>query len=287
MIRHPAVEVTARGDRYLRLATALLQWMRLSWPDGGVWEAADVQWWWRAERPTDRPGQLFWLDRHGDPVAAVILTDFFHGIQCDVLVPPGDGGFARTVWRAALGRVNALGLTAGFPLRSDDAVGLAELTGAGLRPAGAPGVLAAWLDAGHRPPVPDLPPGYRLLSRADDQTRPHPLAARNGPRVESRLGRCGLYRAGLDLAVLDPAGQVAGYGLFWADPVTRVGLVEPMRTEDAHQRRGIARHILACGLDRLAASGCLRLKVMNDIPLYLRAGFQPVRTPSLLTYNPG
>lgn len=70
-------------------------------------------------------------------------------------------------------------------------------------------------------------------------------------------------------------------------PVTRVGLVEPMRTQDAHQRRGIARHILATGLDRLAASGCLRLKVMNDIPLYLRAGFQPVRTVSLLSYAAG
>jgi predicted N-acetyltransferase YhbS len=59
-----------------------------------------------------------------------------------------------------------------------------------------------------------------------------------------------------------------------------------MRTEDAHQRRGIAGHILACGLDRLAASGCPRLKVMNDIALYLRAGFQPVRKASLLTYTP-
>ena len=255
------MQVVAHGDRYLRLATALLQWMRLSWADGGVWEAADLQWWWRTERPTDRHGQLFWLDGHGDPVAAVILTDFFHSIQCDVLVPPGDGGFARTVWRAALGRVDALGLAAGFPVRSDDAVGRAELTKAGLRAAGHPDVLAAWLDAGHRPPVPDLPAGYRLLSRADDRSRPHPLAARNGPQVESRLSRCGLYRAGLDLAVLDSADQVA------------------------HQRRGIARHILACGLDRLAASGCPRLKVMNDIPLYLRAGFQPVRTVSLLTYK--
>jgi GNAT superfamily N-acetyltransferase len=132
--RHAVVQMAAHGDRYLRLATTLLQRMRLSWPDGGVWEAADVQWWWRTERPTDRHGQLFWLDGRGAPV-------------------------------------------------------------------------------------------------------------------------------------------------------TRVGLVEPMRTHGAHQRRGIARHILARGLDRLAASGCRRLKVMNDIPLYQRAGFQPVRGTSLLTYT--
>jgi predicted N-acetyltransferase YhbS len=81
-----------------------------------------------------------------------------------------------------------------------------------------------------------------------------------------------------------PDGQVAGYGLFWADPVTRVGLVEPMRTEEPHGGRGIASHILATGLSRLAASGCDRLKVSNDIGLYLRAGFRPLRTATAAIY---
>jgi predicted N-acetyltransferase YhbS len=79
-----------------------------------------------------------------------------------------------------------------------------------------------------------------------------------------------------------PDGQAAGYGLFWADPVTGVGLVEPMRTERAHQRRGIASHILAAGLDRLTAHGCRQLKVSNDIGLYLRAGFRPWRATALI-----
>jgi predicted N-acetyltransferase YhbS len=49
-----------------------------------------------------------------------------------------------------------------------------------------------------------------------------------------------------------------------------------------HQGRGIASHILAAGLDRLAAHGCRRLKVSNDIGLYLRAGFRPVSTAPVL-----
>jgi predicted N-acetyltransferase YhbS len=57
-----------------------------------------------------------------------------------------------------------------------------------------------------------------------------------------------------------------------------------MRTEDAHQRRGIASHILAAGLERLAAGGCARLKVSNDISLYLRAGFKPLPAATLVTY---
>ena len=44
-------------------------------------------------------------------------------------------------------------------------------------------------------------------------------------------------------------------------------------------------HILAGGLERLAARGCTRLKVTNDIGLYLRAGFEPVRPAALLTYG--
>jgi predicted N-acetyltransferase YhbS len=75
--------------------------------------------------------------------------------------------------------------------------------------------------------------------------------------------------------VAAPAGEPAGYRLFWADPVTGVELVEPMRTEQAHQNRGIASHILGTGLSRLAAHGCRRLKVSNDLGIYLRAGFGP------------
>ena len=114
-------------------------------------------------------------------------------------------------------------------------------------------MVSCWLEASRRPAVPALIPGYRLRSRADAPDRPPRLAARNGAQVEQRLRQCSLYRPELDLMVEAPGGQIAGYGLFWADPVTGVGLVEPMRTEQAHQGRGIASHILAAGLDRLAA----------------------------------
>jgi predicted N-acetyltransferase YhbS len=284
VMRQSASIVLVSGARYLQLATALLQRMRLCSPAGGVWEAADVQWWSRQERPSDEHGQLFWLDGPGQPVAAVIATDFFRSVQCDVLALPGDNGLGRAVWQKALRRVAALEVAAEFPVRSDDAPGLAELADAGYRPAGEPGIVATWLAAARRPQVPALAPGYRLVSRASGAGRLHPLAARNGREVEARLRQCSLYRPELDLAVEAPDGQVAGYGLFWADPVTRVGLVEPMRTEDAYQRRGIASHLLAAGLERLAAGGCVRLKVSNDISLYLRAGFEPLRTATLLAY---
>jgi predicted N-acetyltransferase YhbS len=69
---------------------------------------------------------------------------------------------------------------------------------------------------------------------------------------------------------------VAAYRLFWADPVTGVGLVEPMKTEERYWRKGLARHVLTTGLDRLAAHGCTRLKVSSGHDLYLGVGFTPI-----------
>jgi predicted N-acetyltransferase YhbS len=285
MTSPPTAPVEVTGRAYLRLATTLLQRMRTSSPVGGIWEAADLQWWSRQERPTDRRGQLFWLDQHGEPLAAVILTDWGDSVQCDVLVLPGDHDHARAVWPDALGRVADLtARTAEFVVRADDAAGIAALTSAGYRPTGEPGVVSSWLAAARRPPIPALAAGYRLESRADAPDRPHPMAARNGAGVAARLARCSLYRPELDLAVEAPDGQIAGYGLFWADPVTGVGLVEPMRTEEAHQGRGIASHVLSAGLERLAARGCERLKVSNDLGLYLRAGFEPLDTAAAVIY---
>jgi predicted N-acetyltransferase YhbS len=101
------------------------------------------------------------------------------------------------------------------------------------------------------------------------------MVARNGPDVAARLAQCSLYEPELDLLVQAPDGDVAAYGLFWADPLTAVGLVEPMRTEERYWRKGLAGHVLTTGLDRLAARGCARLKVSSGIDLYLGVGFIP------------
>lgn len=72
----PDGAVTVPGAEALRLATVRLQRMRQTRPASTLWEAADLQWWSRQERPTDRDGQLPWLDERGEPEAAVLATDF-------------------------------------------------------------------------------------------------------------------------------------------------------------------------------------------------------------------
>ena len=92
------------------------------------------------------------------------------------------------------------------------------------------------------------------------------------------LALCSLYDPALDLELIAENGETAGYALFWHDAVTGIGMLEPMRTEDAYQRRGLARVLLSTGLNRLVARGAERLKVAfaTDAArdLYVGAGFQ-------------
>ncbi len=146
---------------------------------------------------------------------------------------------------------------------------------------------SAWMSSQQRPAMTPLAEGYRLASRSELVDRPHHFIDRNGPHVQQRLRDTSLYRADLDLVVIDGTGEVAAYGLFWYDPITSVGFVEPMGTQEDHRRRGLARHVLATGLDRLAFCGAERLKInyendnLASSRLYRDAGFSSEMTTSL------
>jgi GNAT superfamily N-acetyltransferase len=137
------------------------------------------------------------------------------------------------------------------------------LVGRGLTIEDGGGLVETWLTASGRPSVSSLADGYTLCRRIDAGGGLHHMA--NGSRPhgdrEARLQQTSLYRPDLDLVVHDRHDQVAAYGLFWYDPATRVGVVEPMRTEDDHQRRGLARHVLTNGIDRLVRAGAERIKI--------------------------
>lgn len=275
-------EVRASGLEYLALATELLQRARLADAEVGAWEAADLQWWWRLPRRSDAIEQLFWVDDRG-PVAGVLLTDWGRVWSCDpVLVPGVSTVRLRDVWARAVEAIDALGLEEVEVLaRDDDAELLGLLASAGFVAADDPSGFT-WMNAEERPQAAPLPEGFAFVDRAREATGPHPMRRRNGEEVEARLRECSLYDPALDLAVEAADGEVAGYSLFWLDPVTGVGLLEPMRVEEAYQRRGLARAMIAEGLDRLARRGARRLKVgyATDAArrLYVGAGFRVTST---------
>jgi GNAT superfamily N-acetyltransferase len=278
-----AREVRASGLEYLELVTQLLQRARLADSEAGLWEAADLQWWWRTPRRSDAIDQLFWVDGDG-PVAAVVLTEWRRAWGCDPIVVPGVTAVPlATVVARATEAIDALKLDAVETLVRDDDLELQRLlAGAGFAVNEDEGSGITWMDAQDRPDAAALPEGFVLVDRAQEATRPHPMRQRNGDEVEARLRQCSLYDPTLDLAVETAYGQAAGYALFWFDPVTEVGLVEPMRVEDAYQRRGLARAMLTAGLDRLAKRGARRVKVgyATDVArgLYVGTGFRVTTT---------
>lgn len=273
------------GLDFLDAVTRLTQRQRSSHPTHGLFEAADFQWWWRVSRASDELPQLFWF-ADDEPVAATILTVWSDRVALDPVLMPGldDAQMAEVVERG-LAHASTLGFdTVAFEVDAGDGAIGPMLDARGF--ATDDGVVETWLDAAACPAVSDLPDGYRLTTRAATADRPHHMISdrRGHPDPEPRLRQTSLYRDDLDLVVLAPGDEVAAYGLFWHDPVSATGLVEPMRTEDEHQRRGLARHVLTAGVERLVRAGAERIKICYepDNPaaghLYTSAGFAPARS---------
>ena len=280
---HEDVRVAADA---VATVTQLLQRVRSTHPTAGLYEAADLQWWWRMPRPTDDLPQLFWFAADGRPEAAAIVTAWTTRTTLDLLMlPDATDAIVRQVVDRGLAHAAALGFTdVTIEADGDNRQILGLLAEHGFTTTEL-SVVEAWMDAAERPGVSPLHPGYHLTSRETPSARPHHMIARSGPDVEARLRETSLYRADLDLAVIhDATGDTAAYGLFWYDPTSATGLVEPMRTEDAHQRRGLARHVLTAGVDLLARAGAARIKICYepDNPasghLYRDVGFRPCRT---------
>src|SRR5829696_6061488 len=223
------------GLERLTAVTALLQRIRLKEPRGGVWEAADIQWWWRRPRVSDEVALPVWFDDADQPIAAAVLTEWPHAWWLDIIRLPELAltldDLARPAW-AQLERREGLPVIESMVLADDVELG-AWFEGQSFAVAGES--WSGWQAAADRPAVAALPTGYQLVDRVVrgvDTAPGHPMVARNGPDVEARLRQTTLYDPLLDLAVLAPDGSVAGYSLFWNDPVTGVGLVEPVRVED-------------------------------------------------------
>jgi GNAT superfamily N-acetyltransferase len=278
----PINEIRASGLEAQRIATELLQRARQADPLAGLWEAADIQWWWRSPRPSDEVEQLFWLDDRG-PVAGVLLTSWRSAPwQCDPIVVPGassvdlDAVWARAMEHAAKCAPDGFNV----PVGDDDNAITALALRSGLTPGDRDST--GWMDAADRPALVEPAEGFVLTDRSQRQHAPHPMQSRSGDDVAQRLEQCSLYDPSLDIAVETADGQAAGYSLYWFDPVTRVGLVEPVRVEDAFQRRGLARAMLTAGIDRLVANGAQRVKVSWESEaagaLYLGLGFQRTST---------
>ena len=186
----------------------LLRRVRSAHPTEGLFEAADLQWWWRTPRATDDLGQLFWFDQLGSPEAAVIATDWGDRIALDpILMPDATPDWVAHVIERGLAHASESGFEA-VELEVDraDDVLREVLFGHGFA-IKEDGLVESWLAADARPEISPLQADYRLSSRLDTMPRPHHMIERNGPEVEQHLLQTSLYRP--DLASFDMTGYDA------------------------------------------------------------------------------
>lgn len=279
------------GIQYLETVTALLQRARSAHPTKGLYEAAELQWWWTIPRPTDALDQLFWFDETDRPVAAVIANDWGDGSSAVYeettlvlsVMPEASPDWVSHVVERGIAHAADSGIGA-VELEVDrvDDVLRDLLFGHGFA-VKEDGLIECWLAVEARPEISPLDADYRLCSRRDTTDRPHHMTNPSRPQIEERLHQTSLYRSDLDLVVFDCDDNPAAYGLFWYDPVTATGVVEPMRTHADHLRLGLGRHILTTGIDLLARAGAERISIgfHRENPasshLYLSVGFEPHR----------
>ena len=253
----------------------------------GLWEPGDAQWWWSTCPTTDWPPVAVALDDGDAPVIASLLVRGRDAWTCEVAwLRRHDRGSRKVVAMmagAAVEQARTARCALHFLVHERDEWLSRCLEGLGLSYDNDATIVQYVAALRGEPAAAAVPFGYIVT---DDTARvagvAHPLARRNGAQIAERLASCAHYRRDLDLRVVDDGGAVAAYCLVWFDADRGVAMLEPVRTEDAHQRRGLARVLTQEGLRRAHAAGAAWMKVgahasnAAACKLYESCGFTPV-----------
>ncbi len=93
------------------------------------------------------------------------------------------------------------------------------------------------------------------------------------------------YRKGLDLALENGDGEIVSFVGLWLDPVSRLGVLEPVGTVPEYRKRGLARLLIAEGERRLERLGAERLFVGSDQEFYKAVGFRVIARQDVWEYR--
>ena len=189
----------------LETMTTLLRRTRNAHPTKGLYEAAELHFWWSRPRSTDDLPQLFWFDDEGVPEAAVLTMDF-GGTSSSMTYTEPTSVFAfmpdvtRDVMAMVVDRTVEHLAEHGIPnidLECDqaDEVMRELLFARGFSVKEESVMAEAWLIAEDRVPVSDLHEGYQLRSRSEMRQHPHHMTRPDGQDPEPRLLQTSIYRA--------------------------------------------------------------------------------------------
>ena len=134
-----------------------------------------------------------------------------------------------------------------------------------------------------------LPDGYRIASLADDCdlhrlnrvlhrgfNNPGDVPVTPEAIQERRVSVSGPHlNRDLNITVVAPDDEYAGYCGIWYDPATDYALVEPVCTDPVHRRRGVGRAAVLEAARRCGQLGAKVAYVGSDQQFYYSIGFVP------------
>jgi hypothetical protein len=186
------IEEGLRGAAYLERVTDLLVRARAEDPEGGPWDAADLQWWSRSRCYDDSQNLRFWSEPNAASNICALFPTVGTTILCNCLWTPSAREVALSlVVPGVLSKVQALA--------QRDRLSI-EIEALERVPGGSAQAVLRISDAVD-PSCVDK--GLRICDDAQRALhQPHPLAKRCGPEIHRSLRSCSMYRADLDLFVL-------------------------------------------------------------------------------------
>lgn len=79
-------------------------------------------------------------------------------------------------------------------------------------------------------------------------------------KYKAMMGTKG-YSNALDLVVETPAGGIAAYCTLWYDPLSKIAAIEPIACTPDHRKKGLSKHLLLVGMNKLKIRGCTHMYV--------------------------
>jgi hypothetical protein len=102
---------TLRGSRdhhYLEKITDFMIACRREDPLGGMWDAGDLQWWWREDLYGDTENQMFFEDREGKTVGVIVTSKDHRCLDYEILPGLGQEKAAQVIFEWGLKRLRNL-----------------------------------------------------------------------------------------------------------------------------------------------------------------------------------
>lgn len=117
-------------------------------------------------------------------------------------------------------------------------------------------------DLSRIPPNIAIPEGYaiRQTHKGDLSVRAELFGLATGGigTTAERYGRmmnAPSYKDALDLVVVTEADEIVAYCTFWNDPISKIGILEPVACIEAHRRKGLSKSLLLYGMYMLKERG--------------------------------